>query len=97
MLPPVMTLNNYNIIIIGDLDICGRLRHVKELDLADNSLADWGSLCQIVSHMPALRFLNLANNQLEMEGTEVIKNAKPKDRLTKVKLIWICLMTLQTS
>jgi len=65
MLPHIITLNNYNIESFGDFnDISTRIKHISELDLTDNLIADWADVAEILSHFKNLVFLNLSNNLL---------------------------------
>ena len=65
MFPPLMTLNDYHIERFGEFcDLSTKIRHVRELDLTDNLLADWSEIVNILSSFPSLTFLNLSNNLL---------------------------------
>ena len=83
MFPPLMTLNDYHIERFGEFcDLSTKIRHVRELDLTDNLLADWSEIVNILSSFPSLTFLNLSNNLLnDKEGggnllTEHLDNVK---------------------
>jgi len=72
MLPPLMTLNDYNIEYFGDFsDFSSKVRHIRELDLTDNLLSDWSEVANILESFKSLVFLNLSNNML----TEPLDNA----------------------
>ena len=65
MFPPLMTLNEYNIEYFGDFsDFSSKVRHIRELDLADNLVADWSAVVEILISFKSLTFLNLSNNLL---------------------------------
>ena len=65
MLPPMMTLNDYNIESFGDFsDLSSKVGHIRELDLTDNLLSDWSEVAEILSSFKSLTFLNLSNNLL---------------------------------
>ena len=65
LLPPLMTLNDYNIECFGDFsDISSKIRHIRELDLTDNLLSDWSEVMDILTSFKSLTFLNLSNNLL---------------------------------
>ena len=73
MLPPLMTLNDYNIECLGDFsDLSSKVRHIRELDLTDNLLSDWSEVADILTSFKSLTFLNLSNNLLN----EPLDNAK---------------------
>ena len=63
-LPPLLTLIDYNIETAGALQLGPGTRHVAELDLSDNLVADWAEVAKILRHFPRLTFLNLARNLL---------------------------------
>ena len=63
-LPPLLTLIDYNIETAGELQLGPGTRHVAELDLSDNLIADWAEVGKILQHFPRLTFLNLARNLL---------------------------------
>ena len=63
-LPPLLTLIDYNIETAGELQLGPGTRHVAELDLSDNLVADWAEVGKILQHFPRLTFLNLARNLL---------------------------------
>lgn len=63
--PELLVLNDCDIDCAGDAeDLKKKCRTVKELDLAQNKLADWGEVFQILSHMPRVEFVNLSKNLL---------------------------------
>ena len=65
LLPPVITLTDYNIECLGDIFSCQyRVKHISELDLADNLISDWGEVTNILTIFKGLTFLNLARNLL---------------------------------
>jgi hypothetical protein len=65
MLPPILTLNDYNHETLGDgYNFCSRCSHIEELDLTDNLLSDWDVIRNILKSFPNLKFLNLTNNLL---------------------------------
>ena len=65
LLPPLMTLNDYNIECFGDFsDLSSKIRHIRELDLTDNLLSDWSEVMDILTSFKSLTFLNLSNNLL---------------------------------
>lgn len=65
MLPNIITLNNYNIEKFGNFnDLTTRIKHISELDLTDNLLADWEDVAEILDNFKNLVFLNLSNNLL---------------------------------
>jgi len=75
MLPPLMTLNDYNIEYFGDFsDFSSKVRHIRELDLTDNLLSDWSEVADILLSFKSLVFLNLSNNLL----TESLDNDNDK-------------------
>ena len=85
MLPPLMTLNDYNIECFGDFsDFSSKIRHIRELDLTDNLLSDWSEVVDILTSFKSLTFLNLSNNLLN----EPLDNAKSQveEKLDNAKL-----------
>ena len=65
MLPPLLTLNDFNIEYFGDFsDFSSKIRHIRELDLTDNLLSDWSDVVNILNSFKSLTFLNLSNNLL---------------------------------
>ena len=67
MLPHVISLNNYNIEVVGERTNQKNtlnLDHITELDLTDNLLSDWTQVFLIFKEFPSLEFLNLTNNLL---------------------------------
>jgi len=65
LLPPMITLNDYNIETFGDFtDISNKVRHIRELDLTDNLVSDWSEVAEILRSFKSLTFLNLSNNLL---------------------------------
>jgi len=85
MLPPLMTLNDYNIECFGDFyDLSNRVRHIRELDLTDNLLSDWTEVVNILTAFKSLKFLNLSNNLLN-EPLENV-NVKVHEELDNSKL-----------
>ena len=64
-LPRVLTIIDYNIESMGDLDTNKYpTQHIQEIDLSDNLISDWSQLDSILSTFPSLVFLNLARNLL---------------------------------
>ena len=85
MLPPLMTLNDYNIEYFGDFsDFSSKVHHIRELDLTDNLLSDWSEVADILLSFKSLVFLNLSNNLL----TESLDNdnAKVQGKLANANL-----------
>lgn len=70
MLPPILTLNDYNIENLGEgYNFCSRCSHIGELDLTDNLISDWNEIVNILKSFQNLKFLNLSNNLLnDTEG-----------------------------
>ena len=65
LLPPVMTLIDYNIEYCGNISAINyKLSHISELDLANNLISDWQEVDNILRSFQGLVFLNLANNLL---------------------------------
>eukprot|EP00092_Neocalanus_flemingeri_P041921 GFUD01045655.1.p1 GENE.GFUD01045655.1~~GFUD01045655.1.p1 ORF type:complete len:545 (-),score=132.58 GFUD01045655.1:10-1644(-) len=65
MLPPMITLNDYNIESFGDFsDLSSKIRNIRELDLTDNLMSDWSEVAEILLSFKSLTFLNLSNNLL---------------------------------
>ena len=63
MFPPLMILNDYNIEYFGDFsDFTSKIRHIRELDLAENLLSDWSVVLDILFSFRSLTFLNISNN-----------------------------------
>lgn len=63
--PELLVLNDCDIDCAGDSeDLRNKCRTVKELDLAQNKLANWNEIFRILSHMPRVEFVNLSNNRL---------------------------------
>lgn len=82
MLPPILTLNDYNIETLGDsYNFCSRCSHIEELDLTDNLLSDWDVVRNIIKSFPNLKFLNLTNNLLH----ETIDDNHIEEKLDNVK------------
>ena len=80
MLPHVITLNSYNIERFGDFeDLSSKIRHISELDLTDNLLADWAEVAEILAGFNNLVFLNLSNNLLNQPMDD--NNNPVKERL----------------
>ncbi|XP_054481935.1 tubulin-specific chaperone cofactor E-like protein [Anoplopoma fimbria] len=64
-LPSILVLSDSGIRKAGDRsDIATFCNHVVELDLSHNQLNDWAEICDIVSNIPHLDFLNLSMNPL---------------------------------
>ncbi|XP_068457010.1 tubulin-specific chaperone cofactor E-like protein [Clinocottus analis] len=64
-LPSILVLSDSGIRRAGDRsDIAAFCGHVIELDLSHNQLDDWTEICDIVSNIPHLDFLNLSMNPL---------------------------------
>ena len=64
-LPKMITLIDYNIETMGDLDKDKYpTNHIKEMDLSDNLITDWTEVNKILQNFPKLAFLNLARNVL---------------------------------
>ena len=92
LLPPVMTLIDYNIEYCGNISAINyKLSHISELDLANNLISSWQEVENILTAFKGLVFLNLANNLLsENFDDDLIKDDHPQ--LRKVgKLHWIFL------
>ena len=73
MLPPIVTLNEYNIECLGEFsDFSSKVQHVRELDLTDNLISDWSEVLDILISFKNLTFLNLSNNLLNkpLENTD---------------------------
>ena len=83
-LPPLLTLIDYNIETAGELQLGPGTRHVAELDLSDNLVADWAEVAKILRHFPRLTFLNLARNLLcdRLPG-----NTLPTHSLKRVRMM----------
>jgi hypothetical protein len=80
LLPPVMTLIDYNIECLGAISsLKYRLNHISELDLSNNLISDWLEVASILASFKGLTFLNLANNLLSetLEVVEVLKEGHP--------------------
>ncbi|PAA64448.1 hypothetical protein BOX15_Mlig027535g1 [Macrostomum lignano] len=64
-LPHVLVMDNSNVTYLGDIEklakMCG---HIVELDLANNSLASWSDMLQLLNRLPQLRLLNLSINPM---------------------------------
>uniref|UniRef100_A0AAQ4RUV1 F-box/LRR-repeat protein 15/At3g58940/PEG3-like LRR domain-containing protein n=1 Tax=Gasterosteus aculeatus aculeatus TaxID=481459 RepID=A0AAQ4RUV1_GASAC len=64
-LPNILVLSDSGIGKAGERsDIAAFCAHVVELDLSHNQLNDWAEICDIVSNIPNLDFLNLSMNPL---------------------------------
>ena len=50
LLPNIISLNNYNIEVMGERDASDSLdiRHINSLDLTDNLLSDWNEVFNIL-------------------------------------------------
>jgi hypothetical protein len=84
MLPPILTLNDYNIENVGEgYNFCSRCSHIAELDLTDNLLSDWDEIANILKSFTNLKSLNLSNNLLN-ETDDNIDN-RIVDKLDNVK------------
>ena len=85
MLPPLMTLNDYNIENFGQFgELYSKIRHIRELDLTDNLLADWSEVAHVLNSFKSLTFLNLSNNLLNEPIDE--NNNEMKEKLDNVRL-----------
>jgi len=85
MLPPLMTLNDYNIENFGQFgELYSKIRHIRELDLTDNLLSDWSEVAHVLNSFKSLTFLNLSNNLLNEPIDE--NNNEMKEKLDNVRL-----------
>lgn len=88
MLPPLMTLNDYNIECFGDFsDLAGKVRHIRELDLTDNLLSDWSEVVNILTSFKSLKFLNLSNNLLNEQLDNAVQEELEGSDLSMEKLV----------
>ncbi|XP_031724911.1 tubulin-specific chaperone cofactor E-like protein [Anarhichas minor] len=98
-LPSRLVLSDSGIRKAGDRsDIAVFCAHVVELDLSHNQLNDWTEICDIVSNIPHLDFLNLSMNPLSgVELEPSIAEVFPRVRqlvLINTKISWDTVHTL---
>ena len=85
-LPPLLTLTDYNIETLGDMETSGT-GHIREMDLSDNLIMDWSTVNNILTTFSNLRFLNLARNLL---SDPLPDNTIVPHNLSRVKSKQIC-------
>ncbi|XP_055380320.1 tubulin-specific chaperone cofactor E-like protein [Condylostylus longicornis] len=63
--PQLLVLNDCDIDCAGsEEDLKKKCHTVRELDLAQNKLANWNEVFRILEHMPRIEFVNLSKNLL---------------------------------